>query len=292
MNVYISSIDGNKQLLDGGAMFGNAPKALWSKWCPPDRQGRIQLNCRSMLIELGAKRVLCELGVGDFLSPDLRDRYGIEPGGNKVLDSLEKRGLAATDIDYIIISHLHFDHIGGLLNSFEEYTSVGRQLLFPNAKIVVGERAFERAKRPHYRDRASFIQGLPELLEESDRLVIVKGDAAREPSLPREISFMYSDGHTPGQMLTIVKGENSEIIFLGDLIPGKPWLHLPISMGYDRFPELIVDEKISLYEKFENTTWFGFFTHDSQCSGAKISKNARGRYVADADIIEFDRFRL
>ena len=72
------SLEGNTQRLDGGAMFGNAPKAMWQKWIAPDAQNRIPLACRCLLAtDLDGRNVLFETGIGAFFEPKLRERYGV-----------------------------------------------------------------------------------------------------------------------------------------------------------------------------------------------------------------------
>ncbi len=168
----VSSVEGNRQRLDGGAMFGNAPRAVWSKWCPPDELNRVELACRSLLVETDATRVLCEVGIGAFFEPKLKERYGVVESEHVLLESLERRGVPHESVDVVILSHLHFDHAGGLLAPYR----AGQQpeLLFPNARFVVGRMALERAQRPHPRDRASFIVELLPLLEASGRLLVVE----------------------------------------------------------------------------------------------------------------------
>lgn len=290
--VKVSTIAGNSQLLDGGAMFGNAPKALWSKWCSPDPLGRISLSCRSMLVEVRGLKVLCEVGIGDFFSPKLKDRFGVRESGNLVIESLEQKGIHQDDIDVVILSHLHFDHAGGLLNNFEDIENHGHKLLFPRAQIVVSKEAFERAKSPHLRDRASFIPEMVNLLEHCGRLVILPSDQESLECLPPEFCFFHSNGHTPGQILTVVNGEAASMVYLGDVVPGIPWVHLPITMGYDRFPELLIEEKLALYNKFNSREWLGFFAHDKSYSGGRIDLDKRGRYVARDLIATFDDYTL
>ena len=166
-----SSILGNSQRLDGGAMFGNAPRALWSRLAPPDELGRVALACRALLLEDGQRRILFETGIGAFFPPDLRDRYGVVETEHVLLSSLAQLGLSDADIDAIVLSHLHFDHAGGLLKAHHEGRAL--ELLFPRAEFIVGRTAFERAERPHLRDRASFIPELPELLKQSGRLRLI-----------------------------------------------------------------------------------------------------------------------
>ena len=173
MKLY--SIEGNTQKLDGGAMFGNAPKAMWSKWISADDRNRIPLACRCLLAtDLDGRNVLFETGIGAFFEPELRERYGVVEGRHVLLDSLRAVGLTHEDIDVVVLSHLHFDHVGGLLAAWEENAPL--RLLFPNATYVVGAQHWQRATHPHPRDRASFIPGAAELLEQSGRLEKVSGE--------------------------------------------------------------------------------------------------------------------
>jgi glyoxylase-like metal-dependent hydrolase (beta-lactamase superfamily II) len=275
----ISSIEGNRQWLDGGAMFGNAPRPVWEKWLTPDEKGRIPLACRSLLIETGTQKILCETGIGAFFEPKLAERYGVEDGQNhRLLHSLAQLGLSDSDIDIVILSHLHFDHAGGLLPTYSDIEKGNRDLLFPRARYVVGREAWARAINPHPRDRASFIPGLTEQLESSGRLILV--DGAKHKELPDQLSFFYTSGHTPGQMHTQFQGTQSQVIFAGDLIPGRAWVHVPITMGYDRFPELLIDEKTQLYERIADQNCWIFFTHDPEKAMAKIARDVKGKYEA------------
>ncbi|TFZ45894.1 MBL fold metallo-hydrolase [Stenotrophomonas maltophilia] len=277
------SIRGNSQRLDGGAMFGNAPRALWEKWAAPDELNRIELACRALLASpLEGKTVLFETGIGAFFDPRMRERYGVQESQHVLIDSLREAGFEHEDIDVVVLSHLHFDHAGGLLAAWSE----GREpeLLFPNATYVVGAQHWQRALQPHPRDRASFIPELPALLQASGRLEVVDGEYSK--ALGHSVRFSYSDGHTPGLMLAEIVGHaradespKGGVVFCADLIPGRSWVHVPITMGYDRNAELLIDEKRQFLEDKLARNVHLFFTHDPQVALAQLGRDDKGRFV-------------
>jgi glyoxylase-like metal-dependent hydrolase (beta-lactamase superfamily II) len=273
--MQLFSIMGNSQRLDGGAMYGNAPKALWARWSPPDEENRIELACRALLIRDGDRLILAETGIGAYMEPALKRRFGVVEPGHVLIDSLERVGVDPDAITHVVLSHLHFDHAGGLLAAWRE--GEAPRLLFRNALYLVGDRAFERAEHPHARDRASFIPGLNELLQASGRLHRITGPD--DHPLGERYRFRFSDGHTPGLThLEIL--EPRRVVFASDLIPGTPWVHLPITMGYDRYPELLIDEKRALLETLAAEDGYLFYTHDPRCALSRVARDAQGRFSA------------
>lgn len=277
------SILGNSQKLDGGAMFGNAPRAMWERWVAVDAHNRIDLACRALLAsKLHGRTVLFDSGIGTFFPPALRERYGVVEERHVLLESLAQAGFSHEDVDVVVLSHLHFDHAGGLLAPWVE----GRapQLLFPNATFIVGQVHWQRALHPHPRDRASFIPELPGLLEASGRLELVEGDWS--PTLGQSVRFHHSDGHTPGLLLAEIVGPervngqaHGGVVFCADLIPGRPWVHVPITMGYDRCAETLIDEKrVFLEDKLARNVHL-FFTHDAGCALAQVTRDEKGRFA-------------
>jgi glyoxylase-like metal-dependent hydrolase (beta-lactamase superfamily II) len=255
----LHAIEGNAIKMDGGALFGNAPKALWQRWFAADEQNRIALSARALLIQTDAgQNILIETGVGAFFDPKLKERFGIPVTGHLLIDNLRKHGLEERDIDSIVLTHLHFDHAGGLLSPYGEGPM---RLLFPRARYYVGKQHWQRALKPHLRERASFIPDLHHLLEQSGRLVLV--DQAEHPDL-KGISFIFSQGHTVGLMLPVIDTSDGPVFFASDLVPGVAWFNRAISMGYDRYAELVLDEKAAFLDTVKDRQGRIFFTHDPE----------------------------
>ncbi|MBW2253337.1 MAG: MBL fold metallo-hydrolase [Deltaproteobacteria bacterium] len=270
----LTSIPGNSQRLDGGAMFGNAPRALWSRWIAPDEANRIPLACRCLLIRDPHQTVLLEAGIGVFFEPELRDRFGVVEEEHVLLRSLTEAGVDPAEVDVVVLSHLHFDHAGGLLSPWREDGHF--ELVFPRARFLVGLTAWERACNPHFRDRASFVPMLNDRLVASGRLEVVEGNTSK--TLGSGFTFHRSDGHTPGLLITEVAMPGGPVVFVADLAPGCPWVHLPITMGYDRYPEQLIGEKEVLFTDLVARGGRLFYTHDPTVALSGIERDQRGRF--------------
>lgn len=275
----VFSVESNRQRLDGGAMFGHCPRALWSRWCEPDELGRIELATRGVVvIEDGGRVLLFEAGIGDPFPSKERQRYGIYPEGNLLLASLAKEGIRPADVDVVVLSHLHFDHAGGLL--LPRLPGARPELAFPRAQFVVSRAAWERALSPRSRDRASFLPELCALLAESGRLVTAEDPAAARRIVGSAYRFAMTQGHTPGLLHACIPAPLGPLWFLSDLVPGRPWLRPPITMGYDRCAEELVEEKTALLEDIVAEGARVIFVHDPDVAVARPERDDRGGYVA------------
>lgn len=275
----LTTLQGNSQKLDGGAMFGNAPKALWQRWMQPDELNRIDLGCRALLVQEAERNILIETGIGAFFSPEMKERFGVQESHHVLLDSLAAQGLTHEDIDIVLLTHLHFDHAGGLLSAWQEGQPA--ELLFPNAQYLTGQGQWQRANNPHARDRASYIPELLALLKDCGRLHLVADNSPSHPLLGEGWRLHWSHGHTPGQMLPEVAMPDGPVVFPGDLVPGAPWVHLPITMGYDRFPEGLIEEKQALLDDLYARNGRLVFTHDPTVAIGTVMRDSKGRFSID-----------
>ena len=319
------SLDGQRQWLDGGAMFGHCPAALWKRWIHADRLGRIELACRCLLIPHSLDNawdnadnawknaqsdedgyVLLETGIGNCFSPSLSERYGITSTNQHLLSAqIRDLGIQKDQIHTIVLSHLHFDHAGGLFHPPGQRELIAstpeRFDLFADSQIIISDKALQRALYPHHRDKASYPkfiqQWLAATLEKNPgRLEIITSDQSSSARLGHSFEFLHSHGHTPGQLHTLYwqvtnGGETTEnrtepVFFCSDLIPGTPWIHLPITAGYDRFAEKVIDEKALIYSRALKEHWWMFFTHDPQVALAQITTDAQGRFTAQNPIYQ------
>jgi glyoxylase-like metal-dependent hydrolase (beta-lactamase superfamily II) len=263
----VDPVEGNRQWLDGGGMFGHVPYALWSKWVSHDEMHRVELAGRCLLVRTGQLTLLLDAGIGLFFEPKLRNRYGVVGSDHQLLDNLRGLGVQPEEIDAVILSHLHFDHVGGLVSRFEDGPP---RLVFPRAKFCLSKPQWERAHHPTPRDRVSYIPMILDLLKRSGRLQFV------EPGpwpLDGRFDFQFSEGHTPGLIVTrIWRDKEPPLCFATDIIPGTHWVHLPVVTGYDRYAERTMEEKRAILDwAIEHQAILPLY-HDAAVSAIRIEQ--------------------
>ena len=251
--------------LDGGAMFGSVPKAIWSGLIPADGDNRIRLATNSLVIESGDRRFLVDVGCGDKWSEKQRRIYGIEPAG-----PLPGGPAAVTDV---ILTHLHFDHAGGLSRRVPGADG-GVEPCYPRARAHLQEANLDLARAPGPRERASY---LPENLAVLERipLELARGSAELVPGL----WVHRSDGHTRGLQWVEVRGDGATVAFPSDLVPTSRHLPLPYAMGYDMNVERLLEEKAEFLRRAVAGDWIVVFVHDPEVPAARIRVDERGHYA-------------
>lgn len=255
--------------LDGGAVFGIVPKPLWSKHHKADERNRILCATYCLLIQGNGRTILVDTGCGTLWSEKERWIYSIE---YCLLNSLENLGIQTDSITDVILTHLHFDHVGGSV------TMVDGRLTptFPRATYYVQRKQWEWAIHPSEKDRGSYRpqQFLP--LKESGQLVLLEG----ESELFQGIFLLVTNGHTVAhQMVKIFKG-GTTYLFCGDFLPYTTLLPLPYIMAYDNQPLVTLQEKKEILQQAADQQWVLLLEHDPSTRAITIQHGERGFEVS------------
>jgi glyoxylase-like metal-dependent hydrolase (beta-lactamase superfamily II) len=286
--------------LDGGALFGVIPKAMWSKKVTADERNYVLVGLNSLLIRMehprsGKKTVLIETGMGNKLSDRMIKFYG-QPA--QLLANLAAAGIAPEDIDIVINSHLHFDHCGW--NTTRDQT--GKIVpTFPRAKYYAPEGEWEYARRPSERDTISYISDNYDPLVASGQMTLLKGGEEIVPG----ISVETFPGHTSHMQGIIVNGrpgferarpaaappdaskesgpsahEATTACYISDLIPTTAHLDITWGMSFDLYPLQTIESKKRYYARSIPEKWLTVFTHDAQTPWVYVEKGNQGKMVA------------
>lgn len=250
--------------LDGGAMFGVVPKVIWQKHFPADENNQIFLAMRGLLIQTQGKNILIDVGVGDKSDEKIKKIYAIDVEKENIKKSLENWGLKPADITDILITHMHFDHGGGLT----EIKEGELQPTFPNAKVYIQKTNFDNILNPNPREKSSYLKDDIFPVNEAGLLELKEGGY----TLYDRINVNVCNGHTKGQQNFIIKLDNKTLFYPGDTIPTSSHLHLPFTMGYDIDPLLIMKEKEDVLNRAVEENWEIVFEHDPYVKACKVKK--------------------
>lgn len=249
--------------LDGGAMFGVVPRALWSKVCPPDEHNRIRLNMNCLFIETGAERILIETGIGEKWSPKQAAMYGIERELTFAESLRARAGVEPEDITIVVNTHLHFDHAGGNTKLDAERRTVPA---FPNARYFVSRDEYEHAEAPHERDRASYLPLNWQAIERSGQLELKEANYDVVPGLRME----NVAGHSRSMQCARLTHDGRTLFCFADLVPTRAHVPLAWIMGYDLYPVETLEAKKRLLPQAAREDWLCLFYHDPDAPLCRI----------------------
>jgi glyoxylase-like metal-dependent hydrolase (beta-lactamase superfamily II) len=260
--------------LDGGAMFGVVPRALWSRHAPPDEENRVRLNANCLFVDTGTERVLVETGMGDKWSAKHARMYAVGRERPLAESVREIAGCAPEDVTVVVNTHLHFDHAGGNTTLDADGRAVPA---FPNARYFVSRSEFEHAERPHERDRASYLAENWRPLAESGQLELKDDDYEVVPGLRMETVA----GHSRTMQCWRLERGGRTLFGFADLVPTRA--HVPAAwvMGYDLFPVETVEAKKRLLPQAAREGWLCLFYHDADAPlGRVVEEGGKLRAVA------------
>jgi glyoxylase-like metal-dependent hydrolase (beta-lactamase superfamily II) len=262
---------------DAGGFFGVVPRPLWSRFTETDERGRLLLRLNLLLVEAGGKRVLVETGTGLRMSDKDRDIKGVE--GGDPATALTALGEDPASIDFVVVSHLHYDHAGGMVNAD------GRPS-FPRARYVVQRDEVEAAHGDERRLAGLMEEEQLDLVRAAGQLAEVQG----EVELVHGVSVLPTGGHTRGSQAVLLgthepagraDDPQGRAIFWGDLIPTRWQVPERWTSAFDDYPIAAVEVRHELLGRTVMEGWWCYFTHDPGELPIRIQSTEKGFRAAD-----------
>ncbi len=277
MKIY--PIEAGNFKLDGGAMFGVVPKAIWNRTNPADSNNLIDIAARCMLIENGDRLTLIDNGMGDKQS-DKFFGYYYQWGNHSIDTSLKKHGFHRDDITDVFMTHLHFDHVGGAIRWNKDRT--GFEPAFKNAKFWTNENHWNWAITPNNREKASFLKENLIPMQESGHLhFIERGSEEYQATSELDFGILFADGHTEKQMLPHIELDGKTIVFMADLLPTVGHIPVPYVTGYDTRPLLSIDEKERFLKIAADRNYYLWLEHDAHNELITVQHTEKGVRLKD-----------
>lgn len=271
--------------LDGGAMFGIIPKPIWNKVHPADELNRIDLALRLQLIKTNEKVILIDTGIGDYHGEIFDQRFDVRSDKSPLEKALAMLKISPEDVTDLVISHLHFDHIGGLI----KINDGKKECVLPNAQIHLHQKHYEYSLNPSERDAGSFqSQYFFDIIEQfiSQNKVTFYNDSEGELLKLEDgnkLKYRCSHGHTPWLMHPY----DNKFIYLTDLIPTSNHVHIPWVMGYDISPAVTTKEKREFLQFTIDNNLTAIYEHDPKFWGSKVQKNDKNDFSALTNGFEY-----
>lgn len=238
---------------DGGAFMGVLPYTLWKEKATLDDRRRQKLNLNLLLIYTEGRWILVDTGLGNRLSEKQIQIY--QPSEFLLPLALHELGLKDSDITDVIMTHLHFDHAGGVITGFGDQDG----LTFPNATYWIQQSEWQMAKNPDELNVAAYsFEHQLALLETLGKLRLIEA----EMEVAKGVSAVWSGGHTVGHQYVQIDFGDSFYIYAGDIIP--TWFHtsLAITSAYDVSRRESFAAKKQIYARLKERNGSLLLDHD------------------------------
>ncbi|WP_077327598.1 YtnP family quorum-quenching lactonase [Virgibacillus siamensis] len=268
-------LNGGVNFLDGGAMFGVVPKALWSKKYPNNDKNQIELRTDPILLQLDGKNYLIDSGMGNGKLTDKQLRnFGVLEQSS-LEKSLAEKDLTVDDIDAMLMTHLHFDHACGLTKvSGDTYEPV-----FKDTPIYVSQVEWDEMRNPNIRSVNTYWEMNWKPIQEQvqpfkDELQIADG-----------LKMIHTSGHSDGHAILVFEDGDDTFIHMADIMPTHAHQNKLWALAYDDYPVTSVHQKEKWMDfGYRKQAWYTFY-HDAYLRAVKF--NTEGRRV---DQVERERY--
>ena len=255
---------------DGGCMFGVVPRELWQREHPPDDLNRIRLNLICPLIIRGRDAILVDTGIGNRLGAVERKIF--DHGEGWLPDHVRALGMELGDVTHLIVSHLHFDHCGGLVRRRE---SGALESAFPRARILIQKGELEIARDARNERLRAAYRHAGEILEATaGQIDALEGATEIVPG----VTAIPTGGHTRDHQITVVAAGGERLIHLADIVPTRSHMRGPWNQAYDLDALTTMEQKARWLSEAAERRWWISFAHDDRVFASQV-KNDRGRYV-------------
>jgi len=278
-NNFQAVIEPARFKLDGGAMYGIIPKPMWEKKHPADNENRVDLALRLWVIKSKDKIVVVDTGIGDYHDEKFNLMFDVRSNRSPLEQALNELDISCKQVTDLIITHLHFDHVGGM---GIKNTDGNWELAFPNAYCHLHQKHWDYSKKATARDKGSFhshlYEDLLDIYKNQNKLITYneeEGVLRRLEDL--NLKYKVSFGHTPW----LLHPYNNEMIYMADLIPTSNHIHIPWVMGYDISPGVTTQDKEAFLEFIFEKNLTMIFEHDPNFWGAKLTKDKKKKYRPD-----------
>lgn len=268
------------QYVDGGGFFGVVPRSMWQEVIAPNEFNQIPCDSRSLLIESAAGLILVDTGVGDKLPPKVRQRFGMDDRSCRLVGDLARAGFAPEDVDIVLLTHFHGDHVGGATrwgtDNGEPVPGSAPVPVFPRARYIGQRIELADASFPNERTAATYVADNFKPLLDCGLLDVVDGPQRLAPGVRTDIV----PGHTANLQAVWVEDGGESLLFLTDAAPWAVQLErLAWVPAYDIAPLQSMETKRRLRQEAAERAALLVFQHDAQVVTARLAPGKRGLVV-------------
>ncbi len=253
-------------------MFGVVPRVLWERDHPADQQNRVRLGLTCPMVVKGREAILTDTGIGNRLGQDERKAYDRDEG--KLVADLRALGIEPEEITHVVLSHLHFDHSGGVVR---RGPSGALTPTFPKARYLVQRGEYEIARNAtNVRLRAAY-RHVPECFDPlADSLELLDGNTEIIPGVETVVTAGHTRDH---QVITVKAADGHGFAHLADIVPTRSHIKPAWNQAYDVDPLRTMEAKARMLEQAAAARWWITFAHDDKLLAARIEQAAKDRIV-------------